>query len=141
MNREQQIKEQAKTLMRAYESNLVNDTKRQAFIRGAKWADKHPASPWIPLDGKHKEPPYKRAIAVYYPLDCGRVDIVERSKKTGKPLDSGNYPDGLDEYGLPVLPESSRAAMLLVYTVRATMYMDITDPTKEEIEYANTARK
>lgn len=98
-----------------------------------KGADAHPQSPWIPLDGKHKEPPYGRAIVVYYPIDNGVVDLVERSKVTGSPDKYGNYFDWgnrkhNDEYGLPVQAETSRAAMLCIYRVRATLYMDIPDP-------------
>ena len=73
---------------------------------GDEWADKHPVSPWIPLDGKHKEPPYKRTIAVYYPLGGGRVELVERSEKTGTPSVNGSYQDQIDEYGLPVISTS-----------------------------------
>ena len=92
--------------------------------------------------GKHKEPPYKRTIAVYYPLGGGRVELVERSEKTGTPSVNGSYQDQIDEYGLPVISTSHRAAMICnYYSVRATMYMDIADPTEEEIEYANSARK
>lgn len=128
MTREEQIREAGREC-----EEVDNDFELLAFQRGAEWADKHPQSPWIPLDGKHKKPPYKRAIAVYYPLDEGTVDLVIRSKKTGTPLENGNYPDKIDEYGLPVIAISSHAALVCdYYSVRATMWMDIPEPTKEE---------
>ena len=143
MNRKEQIRNASKECMvKSYASKFENYIKQSAFISGAKWADKHPVSPWIPLDGKHKEPPYKRTIAVYYPLGGGRVELVERSEKTGTPSVNGSYQDQIDEYGLPVISTSHRAAMICnYYSVRATMYMDIADPTEEEIEYTNSTHK
>lgn len=99
MTREEQIKEQAKKQMRLYESPIINDKRRIGFISGAKWADKHPGSPWVPLDGNHKEPPFGRIILVYYPLGDGVVDLVKRSKIRYGANVNGNYPNGVDEYG------------------------------------------
>lgn len=130
MTREEQIKEQAKKQMRLYESPIINDKRRIGFISGAKWADKHPGSPWVPLDGNHKEPPFGRIILVYYPLGDGVVDLVKRSKIRYGANVNGNYPNGVDEYGLPVLSPNPRAKELGIYNIRATLYMDIPKPIK-----------
>lgn len=137
MTRNEQIREAANNLSKNHPG--IKAWMDMAFEQGANWADNNPKSPWIPLDGKHKEPPYGRAILVYYPIGNGEVDLVERSKITGSPDKYGNYFDlgnrkHNDEYGLPVQAETSRAAMLCSYRVRATLYMDIPDPqpTKED---------
>ena len=130
MTREEQIKEQAKKQMRLYESPIINDKRRIGFISGAKWADKHPVSPWVPLDGNHKEPLFGRIILVFYPLGDGVVDLVKRSKIRYGANVNGNYPNGIDEYGLPVLSPNPRAKELGIYNIRATLYMDIPEPIK-----------
>lgn len=130
MTREEQIKEQAKKQMRLYESPITNDKRRIGFISGAKWADKHPVSPWVPLDGNHKEPPFGRIILVYYPLGDGVVDLVKRSKIRYGSNVNGNYSNGVDEYGLPVLSPNHRAKELGILNIRATLYMDIPKPIK-----------
>lgn len=101
-----------------------------AFEAGALWADKHPFSPWVPLDGNHKEPSFGRIILVYYPLGDGVVDLVKRSKIRYGTDVNGNYPNGVDEYGLPVLSPNPRAKELGIYNIRATLYMDIPKPIK-----------
>jgi hypothetical protein len=130
MTREEQIKEQAKKQMRLYESPIINDKRRIGFISGAKWADKHPVSPWVPLDGNHKKPLFGRIILVFYPLGDGVVDLVKRSKIRYGTNVNGNYPNGIDEYGLPVLSPNPRAKELGIYNIRATLYMDIPEPIK-----------
>lgn len=105
-----------------------------AFLEGAQWADKHPQDPWIDLDGKHKEPPFGRAINIYYPINGGTVDCVIRKDKVGKADSNGNYISGIDEYGLPVMAESSRAFVLGCYKVKATKWMDIPDPKEPDIK-------
>lgn len=122
--------EQAKKQMHLYESPIINDKRRIGFISGAKWADKHPVSPWVPLDGNHKEPPFGRLILVYYPLGDGVVDLVKRCKIRYGTNVNGNYPNGVDEYGLPVLSPNPRAKELGIYNIRATLYMDILKPIK-----------
>lgn len=106
MNRKEQIRNASKECMvKSYASKFENYIKQSAFISGAKWADKHPVSPWIPLDGKHKEPPYKRTIAVYYPLGGGRVELVERKVSGipyGKPTNKSVI---LEEYKAPEKPQ------------------------------------
>lgn len=130
MTREEQINKAGNTI--AGTTAMEGDTGFDiGFMLGAQWADENPrVSPWIPLDGKHKEPPYGRAIAVYYPIRGGVVDLVER-KIQGEVTEHGHDRNYIDANGLPMVAEHSRAAYLGCYTVHATMYMDIPDPITE----------
>ena len=126
MTREEKIRKEALNWKLA-DTEFIAQT---AFEAGAKWADKHPVSPWVPLDGNHKEPLFGRIILVFYPLGDGVVDLVKRSKIRYGTNVNGNYPKGIDEYGLPVLSPNPRAKELGIYNIRATLYMDIPEPIK-----------
>lgn len=100
-----------------------------AFEGGAKWADEHPKSPWIPIDGKHPLPEIGEKVLLYYPVKDGGLYLSERmSVKRANDL---VYAGGYDEYGFPVMTENAMEATLKLFRVRATYWMPIPEPNEK----------
>lgn len=122
MTREEQINEVA-TMYESVARYGFRGT-AEAFKAGARWADAHPQSPWIPIGDEHPLPEPGKTVLLYYPIKDGRIEIDKRSALTGKRKKDGGY-DGVDEFGFRVAAETFRADCLGYYSIRATYWMPI----------------
>ena len=76
------------------------------FVDGAHWADAHPQSPWIPIDGKHSLPEAGEDVLIYFPDEVGSIYLVKRrsvEEIQGHIHHPGENDDGTyDKYGFPI---------------------------------------
>lgn len=128
MTREEQINEVA-TMYESVARYGFRGT-AEAFKAGARWADAHPQSPWIPIGDEHPLPEPGKLVLLYYPIKDGRVELSERIISKSKRNKDEHY-NGHDEYGFEVGTEVVNPAIYSTRKVCATYWMPIPDPNEK----------